>query len=69
MSWILWGVIMITCGMFTIKRPDTRWFGGFGDPYATDKRLWFTRLHGILTLIAGVFLIVYALCKTLFSTA
>jgi len=65
MPLILLGVTVLACGVFTIKRPDTRKFGGFGDPYVTSRRLRFTRVYGVLTFIMGLFFALYGLLQFL----
>ncbi|MDR9854004.1 hypothetical protein RJP21_10365 [Paenibacillus sp. VCA1] len=57
MALTLFGIFVFAYGLFAILRPNARWFGGFGDPYATTKRLKFTRIRGILSIILGALFI------------
>ncbi len=65
MPLMMLGITIFACGLFTVKRPDTRLFGGFGDPYVTARRLMFTRIRGVLTLVFSALLILYALLQYL----
>ncbi|MET3549411.1 hypothetical protein ABID47_006048 [Paenibacillus favisporus] len=51
MALILFGIFVFAYGLFAILRPNARCFGGFGDPYATEKRYKFTQIRGVLSLI------------------
>jgi len=53
MALILFGIVIFAYGLFAILRPNAMWFGGFGDPYATAKRLKFIRIRGVLSIILG----------------
>lgn len=53
MALMLFGIFVFAYGLFAILKPNAMWFGAFGDPYATAKRLKFIRIRGILSIILG----------------
>lgn len=57
MALILFGIFVFAYGLFAILRPNARWFGGLGDPYATEKRYKFTQIRGVLSWILGALFI------------
>lgn len=57
MALLLFGIFVFAYGLFAILRPNAMWFGGFGDPCATAKRLKFIRIRGVLSIILGAIFI------------